>query len=152
MNEHLTPTPPSNTGTKPYPSLETMSAIAIHVSCGHRPSLPRNCPNEIVKLIRMCWNGKASDRPTFSMISQQLQDIDELLTSSGSPRRRKSFGGHTDFYDKSHQDEEKSNKNSTTNKNENTVCIDISNKNSSSSSSNSSGSGDLSMALKDFTN
>ena len=90
----------------------------------------------------MCWNGKASDRPTFSMISQQLQDIDELLTSSGSPRRRKSFGGHTDFYDNGPQDEEKIFKNSTTNKNEKTVCIDI--------SKNSSGSGDLSMALKDF--
>jgi len=79
-------------GAKPYPSLRTMTAVALHVSCGHRPSLPRTCPTEIAKLIRMCWSSKSSERPTFANISQQLQDIDGVV---GSPKRRNSFGGHT---------------------------------------------------------
>ena len=145
-------------GTQPYPSLETMNAIAIHVRCGYRISLPRNCPSEIAKLIRMCWNAKASERPTFTMISQRLQDIDELLTSSESPRRRKSFGGHTDFYDSAvvldDDDDDDGFVVSEDKNNEEVNCttvrIDLSKRSDDDSVTTTSGE-NLSMALKNFS-
>eukprot|EP00940_MAST-03C_sp_MAST-3C-sp2_P002083 g2083.t1 len=79
-------------GGKVYPNLRSVTAVALHVSCGYRPSLPTACPSDIASLIASCWSQDATKRPLFPKICSALDNIEDVF---GSPqrRRRKSFGG-----------------------------------------------------------
>eukprot|EP00939_MAST-03C_sp_MAST-3C-sp1_P004986 g4986.t1 len=74
-----------------YPTLRSVTAVALHVRCGYRPLLPIACPHEIAKLVKSCWAHDPKARPSFTKICSSLEGFADDF---GSPRRRRnSFGG-----------------------------------------------------------
>jgi serine/threonine protein kinase len=56
--------------------------IGLHIKSGHRPdvSLVQSvCPNNVVQVMKACWTGESSQRPSFSTVRQQLQEQLELV-------------------------------------------------------------------------
>lgn len=49
---------------------------------GERPSIPKNCPPEIAKLMQECWQADPNKRPSFAKIVEILKGV--------SPEERKS--------------------------------------------------------------
>ena len=60
----------------PFADIHSFS-IPVSVIKGDRPSIPKDCPSALKKLIRECWQPKASKRPPFSKIVEILQKIVE---------------------------------------------------------------------------
>ena len=58
----------------PFADIHSFS-IPVAVIKGDRPSIPKDCPSALKKLIRECWQPKASKRPPFSKIIEILQKI-----------------------------------------------------------------------------
>eukprot|EP01156_Anaeramoeba_ignava_P014827 Anaeramoba_ignava/a610504_31.p1 GENE.a610504_31~~a610504_31.p1 ORF type:complete len:1030 (-),score=348.18 a610504_31:135-2972(-) len=53
-------------------------AIAV-LSQGKRPTIPYSCPPQVAALIKSCWDEKPESRPTFEVVYQNLEKIDETL-------------------------------------------------------------------------
>jgi len=49
-----------------------------------RPSLPKECPNELVKLIQIGWNHKGEIRPTAEEMSHRLKEIQQIYKENMS--------------------------------------------------------------------
>lgn len=62
------------TGDIPYRGLTDVQ-IAIQVCRNHnRPKIPRNCPQNLAKFIKVCWSDDQEKRPDFSTIAKALED------------------------------------------------------------------------------
>jgi hypothetical protein len=55
---------------------------------GTRPTVKDNWPEEYVALVRDCWSGSATYRPTFQQIVERLENLSEthLLHEKGDNR------------------------------------------------------------------
>lgn len=80
-------------GGRLYPKMKSVSSIALHVSCGYRPSLTKDCPLDIATLIHECWAQRPTMRPSFARIVTTLSGIH---LNTGSTRRRRSFAGENE--------------------------------------------------------
>lgn len=56
---------------------ESVPALLEQVRSGRRPVLTANCvvPQQYVDLMKKCWSSKASDRPQFTQIVEQLKSM-----------------------------------------------------------------------------
>lgn len=62
------------TGDVPYRGLTDVQ-IAVQVCKNHvRPKIPRNCPQNLAKFIKICWSDEQEKRPDFVTISKALED------------------------------------------------------------------------------
>ena len=64
------------TGEEPFidrnPEL-TQFALMSAIVEGARPEIPAGCPAQFAELLRTCWDGDPSIRPTFVELAQQLE-------------------------------------------------------------------------------
>jgi len=51
---------------------------------GQRPTIPSSCPEELSELIKKCWDGDPTKRPSFDYIEQFLRDYSEKIKSETS--------------------------------------------------------------------
>ncbi|XP_058464172.1 tyrosine-protein kinase receptor torso-like [Malaya genurostris] len=65
-------------GGNPYPLLSTNKLI-VELKRGYRMEKPSSCSMELYDIMLACWNALPIDRPTFSSIKNQL---DELVAES----------------------------------------------------------------------
>jgi len=61
-------------GSDPYPRMDSHEAKEMVLKTGYRMSCPRNCPENIYKIMMNCWHGDASCRPTFETLQWQLEE------------------------------------------------------------------------------
>ncbi|XP_025070358.1 tyrosine-protein kinase receptor Tie-1-like, partial [Alligator sinensis] len=79
-------------GCSPYPYLDNSEAVMFHVCSGYRMSRPLGCREQIARLMEQCWADDPRERPCFSAIVQELEDIVEedadylQLEDSGHPQ------------------------------------------------------------------
>ncbi|XP_015520524.1 tyrosine-protein kinase transmembrane receptor Ror2 [Neodiprion pinetum] len=59
---------------QPYYGM-THEEVVKYIKDGHVLQCPDNTPQPIYELMKLCWNKKPSDRPTFRMIYQTLSGI-----------------------------------------------------------------------------
>ena len=62
-------------GTTPYYEIVNDDAIAAHVTRGGRLELPSDCPAQLGTIIEACWQEKAKQRPTFSLLVHDLSQV-----------------------------------------------------------------------------
>jgi serine/threonine protein kinase len=73
------------TGEIPFESM-TEAQVIMAVMQGKRPTIPAQCDVRLVKLIEMCWQHNAQQRPSTEEIIQILDTLEnELCTSTPSP-------------------------------------------------------------------
>ncbi|KAL0963270.1 hypothetical protein UPYG_G00351990 [Umbra pygmaea] len=65
-------------GMQPYYGMAHEEVI-YYVRDGHILSCPDNCPIELYNLMRLCWSGHPTDRPSFSSIHRILERIYEQI-------------------------------------------------------------------------
>uniref|UniRef100_A0A8C7ICF0 receptor protein-tyrosine kinase n=1 Tax=Oncorhynchus kisutch TaxID=8019 RepID=A0A8C7ICF0_ONCKI len=63
-------------GMQPYYGMAHEEVI-YYVRDGHILACPENCPVELFNLMRLCWSGHPTDRPSFSSIHRILERIHE---------------------------------------------------------------------------
>ncbi|XP_006814461.1 hepatocyte growth factor receptor-like [Saccoglossus kowalevskii] len=61
-------------GELPYSNINNMY-IPRYLENGHRLPQPPSANNEIYQLMMKCWHGDASNRPTFDILSKELQAV-----------------------------------------------------------------------------
>ena len=61
-------------GSDPYPGIDSDTAKELVLKNGYRMSRPRNCPENLYKIMIKCWHNDASCRPTFETLQWQLED------------------------------------------------------------------------------
>jgi len=61
-------------GKVPYPDMKN-DQVMEKVKEGYRMSKPKECPENVFKLMERCWNQNPKERPTFEEISKELQVI-----------------------------------------------------------------------------
>ncbi|XP_026196295.1 tyrosine kinase receptor Cad96Ca [Anabas testudineus] len=64
-------------GTLPYPHLETSEAVVYHICIGHKNPNPEGCRQEIVHIMKDCWQEPYNLRPSFTDLVRMLEDIME---------------------------------------------------------------------------
>ena len=77
-------------GANPYPSVPCERLFQL-LRDGHRMECPQECPREVYRIMRDCWEEAPANRPTFTKL---VQDIDRTMLcgqvgkalSSGSSR------------------------------------------------------------------
>ncbi|XP_065219190.1 plexin-A2-like [Planococcus citri] len=68
-------------GGSPYPTFTDMKKLLRDLHSGYRMEKPPDCSVEMYSIMRQCWNYIPKDRPSFSVIVENLEEI--LLQSSG---------------------------------------------------------------------
>ncbi|KAJ8024539.1 Tyrosine-protein kinase transmembrane receptor Ror [Holothuria leucospilota] len=68
-------------GQEPYPGM-LPGEVIVRVKAGYRMERPENCPNQIYIIMRDCWQHEPSNRPSFELIRQTL---DEMLSRGDDP-------------------------------------------------------------------
>lgn len=63
------------TGIRPFEGENDVSKLLARVSEGERPTIPKDIPIEMAKLIKDCWNDNKDLRPTFSEILERLKTM-----------------------------------------------------------------------------
>lgn len=75
------------TGKLPYENMTPLQA-ALGVRQGLRPEIPENTHPKLSDLMQRCWNAAPSNRPPFSVIREELQEllreVQETCTSTSS--------------------------------------------------------------------
>ncbi|EAX95412.1 TKL family protein kinase [Trichomonas vaginalis G3] len=75
------------TGDVPYRGLRDIQVAMTVINQNNRPKIPKSCPQNLAKFIRLCWHSDPHKRPDFTTIVQTLEtgticfpntDIDEL--------------------------------------------------------------------------
>ncbi|XP_064629628.1 proto-oncogene tyrosine-protein kinase ROS-like isoform X2 [Lineus longissimus] len=66
-------------GQQPYPARTNIEVLHF-VRSGGRLDKPENCPLEVYNLMLKCWSYSPDDRPTFSYLREQLQQMKERAT------------------------------------------------------------------------
>ncbi|XP_076861983.1 macrophage colony-stimulating factor 1 receptor [Brachyhypopomus gauderio] len=62
-------------GKSPYPNILVDSKFYKMIKCGYQMSRPDFAPPEMYTIMKMCWNLEATERPTFSQISQLIERL-----------------------------------------------------------------------------
>ena len=60
-------------GLFPYPGMNN-SEIVQELVKGYRMSCPKDCPEQLYKIMRECWRDDASSRPTFESLRWRMED------------------------------------------------------------------------------
>uniref|UniRef100_A0A8C7S7M7 receptor protein-tyrosine kinase n=1 Tax=Oncorhynchus mykiss TaxID=8022 RepID=A0A8C7S7M7_ONCMY len=71
-------------GMQPYYGMAHEEVI-YYVRDGHILACPENCPVELFNLMRLCWSGHPTDRPSFSSIHRILERIHEQTLRPAMP-------------------------------------------------------------------
>ncbi|XP_065219232.1 hepatocyte growth factor receptor-like [Planococcus citri] len=77
-------------GGSPYPTFTDMKKLLRDLHSGYRMEKPPKCSMEMYSIMRQCWNYVPKDRPSFSAIVENLEEIlqstgdDEILEESDS--------------------------------------------------------------------
>nr|XP_023997901.1 muscle, skeletal receptor tyrosine protein kinase-like [Salvelinus alpinus] len=71
-------------GMQPYYGMAHEEVI-YYVRDGHILACPDNCPVELFNLMRLCWSGHPTDRPSFSSIHRILERIHEQTLRPAMP-------------------------------------------------------------------
>ncbi|XP_074161450.1 tyrosine-protein kinase Lck [Sminthopsis crassicaudata] len=61
-------------GRIPYPGM-TNPEVIQNLEQGYRMVRPDNCPEELYKLMMLCWKERPEDRPTFDYLRSVLEDF-----------------------------------------------------------------------------
>lgn len=62
-------------GANPYPSVPCERLFQL-LREGHRMECPQECPREVYRIMRDCWEEAPANRPTFTKL---VQDIDRTM-------------------------------------------------------------------------
>ena len=62
-------------GANPYPSVPVERLFQL-LRGGHRMECPQECPREVYRIMRDCWEEGPANRPTFGKL---VQDIDKTM-------------------------------------------------------------------------
>ncbi|KAJ8015320.1 hypothetical protein DPEC_G00024900 [Dallia pectoralis] len=62
-------------GKSPYPSMLVDTKFYKMIKCGYQMSRPDFALPEMYDIMKMCWNLEATERPTFSKISQLIERL-----------------------------------------------------------------------------
>merc|ERR1712204_30531 len=71
------------TMSQPYSNLTPLQA-AMKVVNGERPPISSDCPQELAQIMTKCWAHYPIDRPTFSDIVLELEN---LLSGTSKPKK-----------------------------------------------------------------
>ncbi|XP_065213560.1 hepatocyte growth factor receptor-like [Planococcus citri] len=66
-------------GETPYPTLQNVDRLLYTLRSGYRMEKPPNCSVESYSLMQKCWSLLPEDRPTFTMI---IDDLDDILSNT----------------------------------------------------------------------
>jgi serine/threonine protein kinase len=97
-------------GDKPYAKLDN-AAVISQVQSGYRAQQPKECTDEMYKLMLQCWSAKETDRPTFAQLVLTLTDISASATKhaqssvSSTTRRAKIDNAFGDAFDGAFSDD-----------------------------------------------
>ncbi|EXC19913.1 Serine/threonine-protein kinase HT1 [Morus notabilis] len=69
------------TGKVPYESMTPLQA-ALGVRQGLRPDLPTNAHPKLLELMQKCWDGTPGNRPSFSDVRTELENLLEVQENS----------------------------------------------------------------------
>ena len=61
------------TGDVPYRGLRDIQVAMTVINQNNRPKIPKNCPQNLAKFIRVCWNTDPDKRPEFKTIVRVLE-------------------------------------------------------------------------------
>jgi len=61
--------------TRPFENIKDSSSKQKEIKIGKRPDIPKWCPLEISYLIKICWDEKPEERPSFINLKQELLTI-----------------------------------------------------------------------------
>ncbi|KAG9444369.1 hypothetical protein H6P81_015709 [Aristolochia fimbriata] len=75
------------TGKIPYENLTPLQA-ALGVRQGLRPELPNNTHPKLLDLMRRCWEGEPSERPSFTDITAELENLLHEIEANTQPDNR----------------------------------------------------------------
>jgi hypothetical protein len=64
--------------------MSNQEAVA-QIKTGCRMKAPEGCPPQIADMMMACWSAQAEDRPTFSQLLRQLQDLLETAAQLQIP-------------------------------------------------------------------
>lgn len=69
-------------GMQPYYGMAHEEVI-YYVRDGNVLACPENCPQELYNLMRLCWSGHHTDRPSFASIHRILERMHDQMIKSG---------------------------------------------------------------------
>lgn len=78
------------TGLIPYSELTPLQAAVGVVQKGLRPQIPQHCPLQLVSIMGACWRQTASERPSFSELLAQLQELRDMRLEVEVPQEERS--------------------------------------------------------------
>ena len=61
------------TGDVPYRGLRDIQVAMTVINQNNRPKIPKNCPQNLAKFIRLCWHSDPDKRPDFHTIVRVLE-------------------------------------------------------------------------------
>ena len=61
---------------------DTPFAFALYVLDEHRPKIRKNCPKDLVELVKKCWATDRLNRPPFNDVANVLEPIVESVRQS----------------------------------------------------------------------
>jgi len=61
-------------GRVPYPKVPVKNLLQ-KIMNGYRMEAPEDCPGTVYQLMRVCWDIRPTERPTFSQLCKMLNDI-----------------------------------------------------------------------------
>lgn len=64
-----------SSGSVPFANL-TEQEVADKITCGERLPCPKDCPSHMYKVMQVCWQKRAEDRPNFRSLRIQLRDAE----------------------------------------------------------------------------
>ncbi|XP_010436942.1 PREDICTED: serine/threonine-protein kinase STY46 [Camelina sativa] len=80
------------TGKLPYEYMTPLQAAVGVVQKGLRPTIPKNTNPKLAELLERLWEQDATQRPDFSEIIEQLQEIAKEVGEEGEEKKKSSSG------------------------------------------------------------
>ena len=80
-------------GRSAYNGIPQMALGQVIVFRHKRPSFPKDTPLALIAIAELCWHPKASSRPTFQVILDELQKIKESIAERPLPFLNTSSSG-----------------------------------------------------------
>lgn len=84
-------------GMIPYPDLDNSSTRSKVVN-GYRMPQPEHCPDEIYKIMLMCWKDKPEERPTFSELNEKISTHVESISGSKAKELEDNVADNAVYY------------------------------------------------------
>lgn len=66
----------------PYPNLKHPMQIGMAVIQGKRPSIPTDCPEELIALVQQSWHQNPNSRPSFKQIVEALNELPKYISGT----------------------------------------------------------------------